>query len=45
MPPLRAEMLIDRITSAGLNNLTAKTQPNDLPKGRRILAGPRTGRD
>ena len=36
---LRAEMLIDRITSAGLSkyNLTATNLHNDLPKGRRIL--------
>ncbi|WP_044043393.1 capsular polysaccharide biosynthesis protein [Octadecabacter antarcticus] len=36
---LRAEMLIERITSAGLSkyNLTAKNFPADLPKGRRIL--------
>jgi capsular polysaccharide export protein len=35
----RAEMLIDRITSAGLSkyNLAAKNMPDDLPKGRRIL--------
>jgi capsular polysaccharide export protein len=36
---LRAEMLIDRITSAGLSkyNLTATNLPNDMPKGHRIL--------